>query len=150
MKKINKSYKGLQENIRKLKTPKIDTIENKYSDKEYVVTLETAEFTCVCPKTGLPDFARVVLRYIPDKLCVELKSFKLYLYGYRNVGIFHEHIANKVLDDFISCCKPRWAQIMCEFNVRGGIKTTLEREYIKNSKLNLPAGRQECKMQNYN
>ena len=130
MKKKN-SYEGLQENIRRLKTPKINTFKNKYPDKDYTVYLETSEFTCMCPKTGLPDFANVLIEYIPDKLCAELKSFKLYLHSYRNVGIFHEHLANKILDDFISCCRPRRAQIRCEFNIRGGIKTTVTREYKK-------------------
>jgi len=124
-------YDGLQENIRELKTPKIETIKNKYADKNYQVQLETSEFTCVCPKTHLPDFANIMIKYIPYKLCIELKSFKTYLYSYRNVGIFHENIANKILDDFVSACKPRWAYITCEFNVRGGIKATITREYKK-------------------
>ena len=131
MKKGKNSYEGLQENIRKLKTPKIDTFKNKYPDKEYTVCLQTSEFSCLCPKTGLPDFANVIIKYIPDKLCAELRSFKLYLYSYRSTGIFHEHIANRILDDFISCCRPRWAQVTCEFNIRGGIKTTVTREYKK-------------------
>ncbi len=127
--RISNEYEGLQENIRKLKAPAIETIENKYPDKNYQVQLETSEFTCVCPKTGLPDFAAVMLKYTPDKLCVELKSFKLYLYSYRNVGIFHENVANKILDDFAIACKPHYAQIICTFNMRGGIKTTITREY---------------------
>lgn len=131
MNKKKSSYEGLQENIRKLKTPKIDTIKNRYPDKDYTVHLETSEFTCICPKTGLPDFANIRMAYIPDKLCAELKSFKLYLYSYRNVGIFHENVANKILDDFVAAAKPRWAQLTCEFNVRGGIKTTVTREYKK-------------------
>lgn len=129
MNKKKSSYEGLQENIRRLKTPKIDTIKNRYPDKDYTVHLETPEFTCICPKTGLPDFANIRMTYIPDKLCAELKSFKLYLYSYRNVGIFHENVANKILDDFVAAAKPRWAQIACEFNIRGGIKTTVTREY---------------------
>lgn len=131
MKNTKNSYRGLQESIRKLKTPCIETIENKYADKNYQVRLETAEFTCVCPKTKLPDFANIIIEYAPDKLCVELKSFKLYLYSYRNTGIFHEHAANRILDDFVASCKPRHAKITCEFNIRGGIKTTVTREYEK-------------------
>lgn len=123
------SYEGLQEKIRRLKTPKIGMFKNKYADKNYTVCLETSEFTCICPKTGLPDFANIIVRYIPDKLCIELKSFKLYLHYYRNIGIFHEHVTNKILDDFVSACKPRWAQITCGFNIRGGIRTTVTREY---------------------
>ena len=129
MAKKKSSYQGLQENIRKLKTPKIDTFRNKYPDRDYTVNLETSEFTCICPKTGLPDFANIVIRYIPDKLCVELKSFKLYLHYYRGIGIFHEYATNKILDDFVSACRPRWAQITAAFNIRGGIKTTVTREY---------------------
>lgn len=123
------SYQGLQENIRKLKTPEIEVWENKYRDKNYTIRFETREFTCLCPKTGLPDFADLCIEYIPDRYCVELKSFKLYLVSYRNIGIFHEHVINRIFDDFIRVCKPRWAKIGGEFNLRGGIKTTVSREY---------------------
>lgn len=123
------SYEGLQKNIRLLKTPKIEVWHNQYSDKDYIVRLENPEFTCVCPKTGLPDFAGITIDYKPDKWCVELKSFKLYLLYYRNIGIFHEHVVNKILDDFVKECKPRWAYIKGEFSVRGGIKTTVSAEY---------------------
>lgn len=125
----SETYEGLQERIRGLKTPKIEVWENKYPDKDYKVNLETSEFTCICPKTGLPDFANIIIRYIPHKLCVELKSFKLYLLFYRNVGIFHEHAVNKILDDFVKACSPRWARIEMIFNSRGGITTTVEAEY---------------------
>ncbi|MBN1405566.1 MAG: NADPH-dependent 7-cyano-7-deazaguanine reductase QueF [Candidatus Omnitrophica bacterium] len=128
----NSSYEGLQEDIKGLRTPAIEVFRNKYPDKDYTINLETAEFTCVCPKTGLPDFAAVVIKYIPDKLCVELKSFKLYIYSYRNIGIFHENAANKILDDFIAVTKPRRADITVIFNLRGGIKTTITRQYEKN------------------
>lgn len=126
------SYEGLQDRIRKLKTPKVEVFKNKYPDKKYQIDLETSEFTCICPKTGLPDFATVILNYIPDELCVELKSFKLYLYSYRNIGIFHENVANRILDDFILACKPNWAKITVIFSIRGGIKTTVTREYAQN------------------
>jgi 7-cyano-7-deazaguanine reductase len=132
MSKIRSNYEGLQEKIRKLKTPEIETIKNKYPDKDYVITLETSEFTCVCPKTNLPDFATIIIEYIPDKLCVELKSYKLYLYSYRNVGIFHENVANRILDDFVKTSNLRWAKITVVFNIRGGIKTTITREYAQN------------------
>lgn len=123
------TYKGLQKNIRKLKTPKIEVWKNQYSDKDYVVTLENPEFTCVCPKTGLPDFANITIQYKPDKWCIELKSFKIYTLFYRNTGVFHEHVINKILDDFAKACKPRWACIKGEFNVRGGARTTVSAEY---------------------
>ncbi len=128
---MKKSYRGLQKDIRKLKTPRIEVWENRYSDKDYVVKLEIPEFTCVCPKTGLPDFAVINLEYRPDKWCVELKSFKLYIVSYRNVSIFHEHAVNKILEDFVRACPPRWIHIEMIFNPRGGIKTTVEAEYKK-------------------
>lgn len=123
------SYEGLQENIRKLKTPKIEVWENQYPDKEYTINLEIPEFTCICPKTGLPDFAIIRIDYIPKKYCIELKSFKLYTIFFRNIGIFHEHLINRMMDDFVSACQPRYARIIGEFNPRGGIKTTVTREY---------------------
>ena len=129
MKHKKSDYESLQENIRRLKTPKIEVWANKYPDKEYVVKIQTPEFTCICPKTGLPDFANIVIEYMPNESCLELKSFKLYLTSYRQIGIFHEHVINKILDDFVSACKPRWAKITGEFNPRGGITTTVSREY---------------------
>jgi len=126
------SYEGLQNRIRKLKTPKIEIWKNQYPDKDYKINLEIGEFTCICPKTGLPDFAAIYIEYSPDKLCVELKSLKMYFIFYRDVGIFHEHLVNRALDDFVKACKPRWVRVRGEFNVRGGIKTTVTAEYEKN------------------
>jgi len=128
---MKSNYEGLQKNIRTLKTPRIDIWQNQYPDKEYIITLENPEFTCVCPKTGLPDFANITIQYKPDKLCVELKSFKMHMLSYRDTGIFHEHVVNRILDDFVKACKPRWAHIKGEFNARGGIKTTVSVEYNK-------------------
>ncbi len=125
------SYENLQKNIRKLKTPDIEVWKNQYSDKEYMISLENPEFTCVCPKTGLPDFANVTIQYKPAKFCIELKSFKLYMLFYRDIGIFHEHVTNKILEDFVKACKPRWAYIKGIFNTRGGIQTTVTREYTR-------------------
>ncbi|MBN2831428.1 MAG: NADPH-dependent 7-cyano-7-deazaguanine reductase QueF [Candidatus Omnitrophica bacterium] len=129
MKAKKSSYEGLQKNIRGIKTPKIETWVNQYFDKEYIVTIEIPEFTCICPKTGLPDFACIKIEYSPDRLCVELKSLKMYTIFFRNIGIFHEHLANKMMEDFIGACKPRWVKMTSEFNPRGGIKTTVVREY---------------------
>ncbi len=123
------SYEGLQEDIRNLKTPKIEVWRNQYPDRIYTITLDIPEFTCICPKTGLPDFAVIKIEYSPDKYCVELKSFKMYTIFYRNLGIFHEHLTNKILDDFVAAAKPRSASIISEFNPRGGIKTVVSREY---------------------
>lgn len=124
-----KSYEGLQGNVRSLKTPKIDVWENKYSDKEYSITLDVPEFTCICPKTGLPDFACIKIEYFPGKYCIELKSFKMYTIFYRNIGIFHEHLINKMLEDFVKACGPRRAKITGVFNPRGGITTMVNAEY---------------------
>jgi 7-cyano-7-deazaguanine reductase len=129
LKREKSSYEGLQESVRTIKTPKIEVWRNKYPDREYAIFIETEEFTCLCPKTNLPDFAVIRLQYIPDKYCIELKSFKSYLLSYRDIGIFHEHVINRVLDDFIKACRPRWANIIGEFNARGGIKTTVSRQY---------------------
>jgi 7-cyano-7-deazaguanine reductase len=127
-------YEGLQKNIRHLKAPKIEAWKNQYPDKEYVISLDIPEFTCICPKTGLPDFALIKIEYSPDKYCIELKSFKLYTIFYRNIGIFHEHVINKILDDFVSAAKPRWVKVTGIFNPRGGITTTVSREYKRNEK----------------
>ena len=123
------SYEGLQENIRGIKTPKIEVWRNKYSDRDYLVKIETNEFTCICPRTGLPDFAAVRIEYIPDEWCIELKSFKLYLVSFRNIGIFHEHVTNRILDDLVKVCKPRYMKLEMEYNLRGGIKTSTKAEY---------------------
>lgn len=123
------SYEGLQENIRNLKTPKIEVWRNQYPDKTYTIVLEIPEFTCICPKTGLPDFAIIRIEYAPDKYCIELKSFKMYAIFYRDIGIFHEHVINKILEDFVKAVKPRRVKIIGEFNPRGGIKTIVSREY---------------------
>lgn len=122
-------YEGLQDNIRGLQTPPIDTWTNQYSDKEYTVEMIIPEFTCICPKTGLPDFATITIRYVPNKNCVELKSLKEYIVSYRNVGIFHEHVVNKILDDFVRACDPISAEVLGDFNVRGGIKTVAKANY---------------------
>lgn len=122
-------YEGLQAGIRRRKLPDIETWSNEYPDREYTIEIEISEFTCVCPKTGLPDFATIRIEYVPDRRCAELKSFKLYLTAYRDIGIFHEHAANRILDDFIRAVDPRRARIEARFNPRGGITTTVRREH---------------------
>jgi len=123
------SYEGMQKSIRNLKTPRMEVWENQYPDKIYTIIFEVPEFTCICPKTGLPDFANITIEYSPHKYCIELKSFKMYTIFFRNIGIFHEHIINKMLEDFVKTCKPRWVKIKGVFNPRGGITTTVTREY---------------------
>lgn len=132
--KSRSSYEGLQSKVRKLSTPAIEVWENQYTDREYTVDLETAEFTCICPKTGLPDFAVIKILYAPAKYCVELKSFKMYLIAFRQVGIFHEHLVNRIMDDFVSACRPRWAKVTVIMNPRGGIATTVSAEYLRAKK----------------
>ena len=129
MKNKKSSYEDLQNNIRALTTSEIEVWENKYSDRDYTVHLSIPECTCICPKTGLPDFVTIHVTYGPDKTCVELKSLKMYIIAFRNVGIFHEHLANKVLDDLVAACRPRWAKVEGVASPRGGITTTVTAEY---------------------
>lgn len=109
----------------------LDVIDNIYYDRDYTVELVTEEFSTVCPKTGLPDFAKLVIRYVPDKFLVEEKSLKLYLTSYRNLGIFQEHATNKILDDFVSVVKPRYVSITAYWNARGGISAVVNVEWGK-------------------
>ena len=125
----NQSYDGLQSDIREMKTPSIETWTNEYSDKDYTIEVTTPEFTAICPKTGLPDFGTIQIAYIPDEQCVELKSLKEYFLFYRDVGIFHEHVINKILEDFVAACNPRRVEIVGDFHVRGGIKTVIRANY---------------------
>ena len=122
-------YDHRQDTIRRLKTPAIETFRNIYSDKRFVIQLSFPEFTAVCPKTGLPDFGTVLIEYIPHKTCLELKSLKEYFFFYRNIGIFHENVVNKITDDLIASCKPRSLTVTVIYNVRGGITTTVKRHY---------------------
>jgi len=103
--------------------PEIETWPNQYPD--YEIEIVQPEFTSVCPKTGLPDFGKLVLRYVPDKVCVELKSYKMYLNAYRNLGIFQENVVNRVLQDVVRAAKPKFATVIGEFAARGGLSTTV-------------------------
>lgn len=109
----------------------LETFENQYPERDYEISISCPEFTAVCPKTGQPDFATIHIKYVPDKLCVELKSLKLYMFSYRDVGEFHEHVTNKILDDIVETCSPRRAEVKGDFNVRGGIKTLVTANYEK-------------------
>ena len=122
-------YDGLQDRIRQLETPEIETWRNEYNDRDYTIEITNLEFTAVCPKTGLPDFATIRVTYVPDDRCIELKSLKSYFLSFRDVGIFHEHVVNKVLDDFVAACHPRKVEIVGEFNLRGGLKTVVRASY---------------------
>ncbi len=125
----HQSYDGLQSDIREMKTPAIETWKNEYSDKDYTIEVTTPEFTAICPKTGLPDFGTIQITYTPDEQCIELKSLKEYLLFYRDVGIFHEHVVNKILADFVTACDPRKLEIVGDFHIRGGIKTVVRANY---------------------
>jgi len=103
----------------------LDTFPNPTPQRDYEVRFECPEFTCVCPKTGQPDFATFKIRYVPDQKCVELKSFKLYLWSFRGVGAFHEKVTNTICDDLVAALQPRFLEVEGEFNVRGGIYTTV-------------------------
>lgn len=117
---------------KKLKLLKV--FKNQYYNRDYTVTHIAPEFTSLCPKTGQPDFGKITIEYIPDKLCVELKSLKIYLSSYRNDGIFYESVTNKILDDLVSVCKPRYMKITADFNVRGGISSVIVAEHKKINK----------------
>ncbi len=131
MKQREKSYEGRQDHVRKLRLPAIETFTNVYPDRDYEISMTVQEFTCVCPKTGLPDFAVLTLVYVPDEVCIELKSFKEYLLAFRELGIFHENVVNRVLDDVVKVCQPRSAALTGVFNSRGGIQTTVIRRYAR-------------------
>ena len=107
--------------------PPIETWPNQY--KAYEIKIELPEFTSVCPKTGLPDFGMLTLTYLPDKQCLELKSFKYYLLGYRNMGIFYENAVNRILDDITRATKPHWATLIGSFTTRGGMRSVITARY---------------------
>ena len=107
----------------------LEVFPNPKPSRDYTIYIESPEFTCLCPKTGQPDFATLKLEYIPDAFCVELKSWKIYLWSYRNKGGFHEDLTNKILDDLVEVLNPRYIRLTADFNVRGGIYTTITAEH---------------------
>jgi len=109
------------------KLPAIETFPNQY--KGYEITVEIPEYTAICPKTGLPDFGTIRLRYMPDKACLELKSLKMYIHAYRNLGIFYENAVNRILQDVVASCRPVWAIVTGEFTARGGLSSKIEAKY---------------------
>lgn len=109
----------------------LEVFENAYPERDYTVIHEAPEFTSLCPKTGQPDFATITIEYVPDLLCIELKSLKYYLQSFRNDGIYFESVTNRILDDLVEICRPRYMHITAEFNVRGGISSIIETEYSK-------------------
>lgn len=109
----------------------LETFPNPRPGRDYEIEFFCPEFTCICPLTGQPDFAEFTIRYVPDQLCVELKSLKLYLWSFRNEGAFHEAVTNQILDDLVAALSPKRMEISGEFNVRGGIDTTVHVSYVK-------------------
>jgi 7-cyano-7-deazaguanine reductase len=107
----------------------LETFANPQPDRDYTIRIRLPEFTCLCPKTGQPDFATLHLEYIPDQHCIELKSLKLYIWSFRNEGAFHEAVTNRMLSDLISACQPRFMRLRAEFNVRGGVYTDVIAEH---------------------
>ena len=103
----------------------IDTFANPRPERDYEINMDCPEFTCVCPKTGQPDFATIKITYVPDQRCIELKALKLYLWSYRDEGAFHEAVINRILDDLVAACRPRTMTVVGDFNMRGGIHTTV-------------------------
>ena len=117
------------------KTKLLETFENQFPKRDYNIVHTAPEFTSVCPKTGQPDFGTIVIEYVPDKFCIELKSLKLYLQSYRNEGVFYETVTNKILDDLVKVCKPRYMLVTAEFTTRGGISSLIEAEYVSDDYL---------------
>jgi 7-cyano-7-deazaguanine reductase len=111
----------------KARLPRIETFPNQFPD--YEIRIESPEFTSICPKTGLPDFGTIYISYVPNKSCLELKSLKMYLLAYRNLGIFYENAVNRILEDIVKACKPIEATVVGEFNPRGGLVSAVEVHY---------------------
>lgn len=111
----------------------LEIFENPQPGRDYTIRIHTPEFTCLCPKTGQPDFATLNLEYVPNKSCIELKSFKLYVWSYRDQGAFHEAVTNQILDDLVAACDPHFMRLTAEFNVRGGVYTTVVAEHKSDS-----------------
>jgi len=116
----------------------LDTFDNPNPQQDYTVHITIPEFTCLCPKTGQPDFATIKIAYVPNLLCLELKALKLYIWSFRNEGTFHEAITNQLLKDMVAICQPNFMRVTAEFNVRGGIYTTVVVEH-KNANWQAPA-----------
>jgi 7-cyano-7-deazaguanine reductase len=115
--------------VEKLIPEVLETFAYEYAGRDAVVEISTDEWSCVCPFSGLPDFGTLTVRYLPSDVCIELKSYKYYLTGFRNVGIYQEHAVNRVLDDLVECCKPKWMEVVLDYRLRGGLHTVVTVEY---------------------
>ena len=107
----------------------LETFANPRPERDYTIRISIPEFTCLCPKTGQPDFATLELEYVPEKLCIELKALKMYVWSFRDEGAFHEDVTNQILSDLVAACAPRFMRLTAEFNVRGGIYTSVVAEH---------------------
>lgn len=105
----------------------LDIFPYEYPGKDVVINIDTDEFTAVCPFSGLPDFAAIKVNYIPNKHLIELRSLKYYLLSYRNVGIYQEHLVNRILEDLVQCCRPKWMEVIADYKIRGGVHTVASR-----------------------
>ena len=111
----------------------LETFDNPTPERDYTIRISLPEFTCLCPKTGQPDFATLDLEYVPENSCIELKSLKLYIWAFRDEGAFHEAVTNEILSDLVAACSPRFMRLTAEFNVRGGVYTTVVAEHKNNN-----------------
>ena len=109
----------------------LEVVPNPHQDRDYEIAMTIPEFTCLCPLTGQPDFATIRLRYVPNELLLELKAVKTYIWSYRDEGAFHEDVTNRILNDVVAAARPRWAEVVGDFSVRGGIKTEIRATYGK-------------------
>ncbi len=116
----------------------LETFDNPNPERDYTIRITLPEFTCLCPKTGQPDFATLNLEYVPETSCIELKSLKMYIWSFRDEGAFHEAVTNQILSDLVKACEPRFMRLSAEFNVRGGVYTTVVAEH-KNPAWTAPA-----------
>ncbi|MBL1261725.1 MAG: NADPH-dependent 7-cyano-7-deazaguanine reductase QueF [Thiotrichaceae bacterium] len=107
----------------------LETFENPNQDRDYTIRIRIPEFTCLCPKTGQPDFATINIDYVPEQSCIELKALKMYIWSFRDQGAFHEAVTNQMLNDFVAACDPRFMRVTAEFNVRGGVYTNVIAEH---------------------
>jgi len=118
----------------------LETFPNPHPGRDYLIEIDMPEFTCLCPKTGQPDFATLALEYVPDRKCVELKSLKLYIWSFRDEGHFHEDVTNRILSDLVAATSPRYMRLKAKFNVRGGIYTTVTAEHRQSGWTPSPMG----------
>lgn len=125
LRKGQTSYEGSPDSA------KLESFPNRYPQRDYLIELDCPEFTSLCPVTGQPDFAKITITYVPDHKCLESKSLKLYLFSFRNAGMFHEEITNRILEDVVAACEPRWVRVRGIMNPRGGISIDVAAEYSK-------------------